>query len=101
MAVEAGVLEPLDDHREVLRRGREVVDAAERVTPCLTVERVDFLRDRRVALVIVERDAEVAQPLHQAVEYLLVGLAARELVDRLAREVAELVVGLFAARDAD
>ena len=39
--------------------------------------------------------------LEQPVEHLRVGRAARVLLDRLARHVAEVVVGLLAARDAD
>src|SRR4029079_11552218 len=97
--VELGLLERGGDNAEELGRGREVEGAVERVT--LGLERVERLAELAVALLVVEGEPDVGQPLEQALEHGLVGLAARELLDRLAREVAELLVGLVAARDAD
>ena len=97
--VEVRLLERGRDHAEVLRRGREIERAVERVA--LALERVERLRELAVAVLVVEREPDVGEPLEQPVEHGVVGLPARELLDRLAREVAELVVGLLAARDPD
>ena len=56
--VQLGALDLLDDHREELRRGREVVVAVERLAR-LVVELVERLREAPVAVRVVERGGDV------------------------------------------
>ena len=60
-----------------------------------------LLAELAVGLAVVERDRHVVHALEQALEDLVVGLAPRVAADRLARDLAELVVGLLAAGRAD
>ena len=99
-AVEAGALDLLDDDREELRRGREVVGAVERLARLL-VEHVERRAQRLVALGVVEVGGDVLDVLQQPVEHRVVGRAARELDDRLAALAREVVVALLAPGDAD
>ena len=100
MAVQARFLDLLDDHREELGRGGEVVVAVERLSGLL-VERVEHLLELRVAGTVVERERDVPDVAEQRRENLLVGLAARELLDRLARLGLELLVGPLPPGHAD
>ena len=78
VAVQPGRLELLDDHREELRRRREVVVAVQRLAGRL-VELRERLRERRVPRGVVEVRRDVLDVLEQAVEHLLVRLAPRVL----------------------
>ncbi len=88
------------DHGEERGRSRQVEQPVER-DPGLLVELVEQPAELVVAVRVVERLADVAHPPEQRVEHLLVGRAARELEDRLARQLAEAVVADVRARDAD
>ena len=98
--VELVLAELGDDNGEEGGRGRQVEDPVER-DPRLLVELGRLLLEVVVDVVVVEGARHVAQPLEQPVEHLLVRLAARELLDRVAGHVAVVVVRDVRAGDAD
>ncbi len=100
VAVQARGLDLLDDHREELRRRRQVVRAVERL-PGLLVELVQDLRELGVAVRVVEVRRDVLHVPEQAAEHLVVRRPPRVLADRGAALLAEVVVPLLAAGDAD
>jgi hypothetical protein len=99
-AMQAGLLERRRDDGEEGRRRREVVRPVERHR-ALGVELGQGLAEPAVRRGVTEVEADVARALEQPVEHELVGRAARERADGLARQRPELVVGLLRARDPD
>ena len=100
VAVEPVLAQLADDHREELRRRREVEDAVED-DPGLLVELVELVLEALVDAGVVERARDVAHALEQRVEHLSSGLRREYLLDRLARHPAEVVVRDVRARHPD
>jgi hypothetical protein len=100
VAIELALAELADDDREERRRGREV-EAAVHPLAGVVVELVQGAGERLVHARLVERAGDVADLLEQLLEHRLVGLAPRELLDRLLGHVAELLVGHLRARHAN
>jgi hypothetical protein len=92
--------ERLPDDREERRRRGQVEQPVER-DPGLRVEAVHDRPELLVALRVVERRRHVAHPVDERRQHALVGLPARELLDRLARLLAEAVVADVTARQPD
>src|SRR5262249_42296192 len=92
--------ELLDDHGEEGGRRREVEGTVQRFASA-RVKAVQHLVQASVNRLVVEHAGHVLDVLQQPLEHLLVRGSARELPDRLLAFVAKVLVGLFAARDAD
>jgi hypothetical protein len=100
VTVEAVLAELPDDHREERGCGGQVEEPVERDAGFL-VELLELLVEPLVDGVVVEGARHVADLLEQLLEHLRVGLAARVLLDRLARHRAVVVVRDVRARHSD
>ncbi len=98
--MQPGLAELTRDHREELRRGRQVEDAVQRVAGTL-VELVQGPPQLGVDLLVIERSGDVADLVDQPLEHVRIRPAAGEALDRLLDPLAELFVRLLAARDPD
>ena len=85
--VQPVLAELLGDQPEEVRRRREVEEPVEQ-DPRLLVELAELLAELLVDGGVVEGPGDVAHLLEQRVEHLRVRIAARELRDRLARQLA-------------
>ena len=96
VVLELGVSELLDDHREELRRGRQVEGAVHRFAGLL-VEAVEHLAELAVDRRVIEHAGHVAHVVQQLFQHVLVGRTARVLADRFFALGAITLVRLFFA----
>ena len=97
---QAGLAELLDQHLELARRRGQVEHAV--AARALAVELIEHRGEALEALGVVELALDVPRRLQQAVAHVAVDdFHTVEVVDRLAHEFAELVVGHLLAAVAD